>query len=414
MTKKEDTFEGKPVEKFLQPFIIGSHINRTQHHKAPCSTHPVALKMKMLCIDAVAKKIMAKEEKEKEARKQASEKMSEYGGKTRTGIKVLLRRVDNSYRRRIEIIESQRVGNLLEIINMCNVLRFISVSELQWNSHLLSDSCWANASTSMDHYNGKKISQEEYRTIMFFAYNQARYQSELKFCRKLSKDTRDNLGKASKEMRRFFKDEYISCSGCDCIFHRSMLNMYGPQMPLMLNAPEEKVNNEGWSYTCLDCVSTTQIPYSSTYWSYKQMGHAPLLPHGNGGSSLAKTKTKRARKCKKKKALLQIEQASVDVTADATLDATVDQDYKTGVVEKVERVEKVETPKSKEQDYRENNSSSPTGVVMTNDDWVDFLQKSGSIIALNEYMDSVLGVDDDMISEGYDDVETGEDASAES
>jgi hypothetical protein len=43
--------------------------------------------------------------------------------------------------------------------------------------------------------------------------------------------------------------------------------------------------------------------------------------------------------------------------------------------------------------------SSPTDVILTNDDWVDFLLKSGSIIALNAYMDAVLGTEESLLSQ---------------
>mmetsp|Transcript_1753 Transcript_1753/g.2707 ORF Transcript_1753/g.2707 Transcript_1753/m.2707 type:complete len:132 (+) Transcript_1753:134-529(+) len=40
--------------------------------------------------------------------------------------------------------------------------------------------------------------------------------------------------------------------------------------------------------------------------------------------------------------------------------------------------------------------------VHWNDEWVDFLLESGSMIALNQYMDTILGVDDSQVPSDYD------------
>jgi hypothetical protein len=57
----------------------------------------------------------------------------------------------------------------------------------------------------------------------------------------------------------------------------------------------------------------------------------------------------------------------------------------------------------KEKLHQDDRSSIPTAVNLTNDEWVDFLMTSGSIITLNEYMDCVLlGVDDSKVPDNYD------------
>ena len=50
-------------------------------------------------------------------------------------------------------------------------------------------------------------------------------------------------------------------------------------------------------------------------------------------------------------------------------------------------------------------TGSPTTVTSANTiDWVSFLEETGSILALNDYMDTVLGVDDSMVPAEYDNV----------
>ena len=303
------------------------------------------------------------------------------------------RRVNNQVKRKtnrqVEMIvdnngETDRVifGNL-SVLNSAYCLEFYYLSRFHHDGIL-------GLYADREDYYEKKESDDA--LAKYFDRTSDSYHFLINGIIKMSKSIYKDLEKASHKTKQFVHDNYLTCADCKSLYHKFCEELCLLQYrPLIIHEEDEVL---GSIYICYECkckrfksetnhgdhvkdnnsntVSTGSISDDTTLGSCESTG---------SGENKATKKRKSKKRRKKKK---QQEPESAPIHNDDNSDDNDNQHQ------------------SKEKLRGDIRSSSPTNVNLTNDDWVDFLMKSGSIIALNEYMDRVLGVDDSKIPDNYD------------
>jgi hypothetical protein len=191
------------------------------------------------------------------------------------------------------------------------------------------------------------------------------------------------LDKASEKTKQFIQDEFLTCNLCYSLYHKSVEELIPlHHTPLISRTEDELV---GSTYLCINC-STKRFGDTNRTVSRGRTLDDPLL--GNVDSENGQKKGgEKPKECRNKK---KEQQESESISSQSTDDSMIAKDKDTHLQQDEEKL------------HQGDRSSSPTAVNLTNDDWVDFLMTSGSIIALNEYMDRVLGVDDSKVPDNYD------------
>lgn len=416
MTSDKKRFEdypvGKPVSKYILSLIHGSFVSK-HTPKVPYSVHPVALLLKALKGNIDLQELGDSEAKECERCQTNTNIQRAKDAKTTRGARTALARSERELRREIELIKSEYVWRMLQLNNKSSLSRFIKLSQYQWGVHLYTKALHQlSGSLTSEEAKGRT---KDFPELMFFACNRVNYKRTCEFDLDTSKKVLKNIGHSTKEMKSHFKQNYVVCGDCNCILHRSFVDAYASQYPLCVTNGIDPDEDEGSLLKCLDCydLAPSPTPLSKTYESFRKTGHAPILPMEASSNIQKKKKKKRTQKLKKKARQIEAAKAkpvgieggtdNVDNVSQSkpqkmlVLETSTADDGGLATVDGM-----ASTPTATKGESRETNTASPTAVVMTNDDWVDFLQQSGSIIALNEYMDSILGDEDDMITKHYD------------
>jgi hypothetical protein len=305
-----------------------------------------------------------------------STKLSEYNAaKTLNGARLNKQRGNKHVRFQAEMVESLSLVEYLVLLEDAIFRRFLALSQFQWSLHHDSEQGGVPHRRPTLVTGDERNSLEEALNRKFFKRIEDEYNVRRNLCLVYSNMIRGKMENATKDLKRMVRDDYVVCGGCNCMFHKLMLNLYAPQTPLFASVKEDLMEEEGWSFTCIDCDTVMAFPVSKTFISYQVVCHAPPLPvqiNQNGGKKKGRSKKRKKKKPK------QVQSLGDEVNvSEETNNAT-------STVPQME-------------EFRLNNTNSPIAVAMRNDDWVDFLQKSGSIIALNQYMDSVLGEDDSVV-----------------
>ena len=197
------------------------------------------------------------------------------------------------------------------------------------------------------------------------------------------------MDKISKEGRGWMRENYGECWKCKCYFHKSMLNMIAMQKePLFFELSDAYNLEMHGKYSCVSCVMSIAADdlLNEDFVQARMKSVAEeFLPVAAVSQPTKQTSTKKKKKKKKRPKKSEDGAALATPPSSPHLNETIDD----GKAKCLDR------------------SASPTTVTSSLDkiDWVDYLQETGSIIALNEYMDSVLGVDDSLVSEDYDAVD---------
>jgi hypothetical protein len=306
-------------------------------------------------------------------------------GKSLYGCNALLRRAKADRHRMKELLNMKFMYVCLERLNVFNFRRFKAMVEYQWAWHLdprpskHMDIPWV-------------YTEKETRLLNFFERNADAYYNNAEFGEAYSDQIRQTLPFLPKETRQWVRAYYRECWKCGCFVHKSMVNMVTMSSPTFLELQEENGEEALPRCCCIDCVGESRhalLPRSSSFMvyfygpipSHKKEALAAAAENSKGARTVT---TKKKRKKKKKKR------------------------SKKFVCESNDSVSSLPSSSSSEEtsSHTVDRSSmgSPTTVASADTvDWVDFLQETGSILALNDYMDTVLGVGDFNISDDYDD-----------